>query len=521
VSATTGVPRTESVPTSAGPVRGFVADGMRQFLGIRYGAPPVGELRWRPPEPPTPWVEPYDAIQFGPSAPQTVTLAGYAAPSTSEDCLFLNVFAPAEPADGPRPVMVWFPGGGMFSGQADPYDPAWLVDDGGVVFVSLNYRLNVFGFFAHPAVDAEGHLGGNYGILDQQLALAWVRDNIEHFGGDPGCVTIFGESAGATSVDAHLVSPRSAGLFHRAVIESGGSWSRPMIDRAGAQQVGMELTRALGCDQDAASLRAVPVEQILSANHPGPGWSPFVGGRYSLLLIDDGEVIPQTTREAFTRGEFHHVPVIRGTNRDEGTWILGVEELTTGRPLTEADYEERLRDMLGDRADEVMQVYPCGAHATPTNALGVALGDWQFVSGDRECVTAMSRYTSVYPYLFDVPEAEIATADVSFPWGSPHTAELHYLFRNYRGAAGRDLAPLDGPHAALAASMVRAWTTFAARGVPMLEGLPGDAWPPYDAHVDELVRFRLGGPELFGGVREQHRCDLWDDVRRVTLGKVS
>ena len=225
------------VPTTNGPVRGLVLDGMHRFLGIPYAAPPLGELRWRPPAGAPGWRLPRDAYAYGPVCAQNnVCFPGFGFSSASEDCLYLNVHAPADADESTRlPVMVWIPGGGLFMGGSNDYDPSALVRAGPVVFVSLNYRLNVFGFFSHPAINAEDHEIGNYGLMDQQAALRWVRDNIAAFGGDPDNVTICGQSAGGMSVWCHLVSPGSGGLFHKAIVQSGTAL--PLVHRPTTREV--------------------------------------------------------------------------------------------------------------------------------------------------------------------------------------------------------------------------------------------------------------------------------------------
>ena len=222
--------RTGVVQIKDGPIRGYKSDGVDIFLGIPYAAPPIGPLRWMPPQAVDPWHKVLDALAFGNTCVQTNTLGTFAAPSNHEDCLYLNVFAPALGDDDneghhegsvKRPVMVWIHGGGNFDGESNDYDARKLARDGGVVVATLNYRLNVFGFLAHPALDSEGHAVANYGLMDQQFALRWVQGNIATFGGDPRNVTIFGESAGGFDVLANMVSPTAKGLFHRGIVESG------------------------------------------------------------------------------------------------------------------------------------------------------------------------------------------------------------------------------------------------------------------------------------------------------------
>jgi para-nitrobenzyl esterase len=226
VSAVSAIADSKVVMTDEGPVKGMVVRGVREFLGIPYAAPPVGDRRWQPSQAHAPWLQPLDATKFANHCPQVASPFGVA--SLNEDCLYLNVFtlrtaddhADREDSSG-RTVMVWIHGGALIAGESDDYDPEQLVKKDGVVVVTINYRLGLLGFFAEPALDAEPHLLANYGLMDQQFALQWVRRNIAPFGGDPNRVTIFGESAGGLSGLSNLASPKAAGLFQRAIVESG------------------------------------------------------------------------------------------------------------------------------------------------------------------------------------------------------------------------------------------------------------------------------------------------------------
>jgi carboxylesterase type B len=323
------------VPTDTGVVRGSSADGMRQFLGIPYAAPPVGELRWQPPQPAQRWQGVRDATQFANHCPQPPTPFGVA--SVTEDCLYLNVYTPEGKRRGWwRPVMVWFHGGALFLGESDDYGPARLVDEG-VVVVTVNYRLGILGFLAHPALSAESSYGGsgNYGIMDQQAALRWVRRNISRFGGDPHNVTIFGESAGGLSVHTHLASPESNGLFHRAIIQSGAyALDQPPLEIA--ELGGTAFAAATGCgDQSAGCLRSLTVEEIL-ANQSSAGFIPNL----------DGRVLQQTIRRALASGEFNRVPVMQGTTHDEWRLFVALDELVSG-PLHPEDYVDAIASTLG------------------------------------------------------------------------------------------------------------------------------------------------------------------------------
>src|ERR1700687_1357217 len=318
----TAVARAASVATASAPVvttrdgrvRGISSGGIERFLGVPYATPPVGDLRWRPPQPHGRWTGVREAAAFAHHCPQHASPFGLA--STTEDCLYLNVFRPArdddegdEEGDGDHesrlPVMVWIHGGALLVGESDDYDPVRLVQHG-VVLVTINYRLRVRGFPPPPAPSAGVGASGNYGLMDQQAALRWVERNIPSFGGDPRRVTIFGESAGGLSVPSRLASPLSAGLFHRAIVQSGAyALSQPSLSEAEAQ--GQAVAMRAGCtDQTAECLRATPVETLLDALLVG-----------TVVPDVDGYVLTQTIGASLASGQFNHVPVIEGSNHDE------------------------------------------------------------------------------------------------------------------------------------------------------------------------------------------------------------
>lgn len=392
------------------PVRGFEKSGMKCFLGIPYAAPPVGDLRWRPPVSPARWTETLDAVEFGSICAQdTSCFPGFGANSTTEDCLFLNVYVPKsgqeEGKEAPRPVMVLFPGGGLFCGGSNDYDPKCLVEDGDIIFVSLNYRLGIFGFFSHPAINAEDHAGGNYGIMDQQFALNWVHNNIEAFGGDPRNVTIMGESAGGISVMVHLAAPQSRGLFHRAIVQSGGS--PPSVaypSLPSLESKGVALASAAGCEkQTAINLRMLSTEAILAANAVPPG--SFGVGEYTVGLMEDGIIVPRGLRERFGRGEFSRVPLLIGVNRDEYSWFQGMMELTTKTVVSAEMYPHALAIALSaavqlrifsakispEGMQSILQRYPLKLDSNPAKVLAAAVGDASIISTCGRRTTSVIR----------------------------------------------------------------------------------------------------------------------------------
>ncbi|HEX9489274.1 MAG TPA: carboxylesterase family protein, partial [Stellaceae bacterium] len=242
------------VMTHDGPVKGLSAPTMREFLGIPYAAAPVGDLRWRPPQPHARWSAPRDATHFASHCAQNASPFGAA--SVSEDCLYLNVYTPDDGRDD-HPVMVWIHGGALVVGESDDYNPVRMVEQGDVVVVTINYRLGLLGYMAHPALSAESveHISGNYGLMDQQFALEWVQRNIGRFGGDRDRVTLFGESAGGLSTLSNVASPRAAGLFQRAIVESG-AYALHLPSLAIAEAQGSAVATSLGCST-AACLRSL------------------------------------------------------------------------------------------------------------------------------------------------------------------------------------------------------------------------------------------------------------------------
>ena len=317
-----------TVETQFGTIEGLASKSGSQFLGIPYAKAPVGDLRWRAPQPIDALPEGFTATDFGPSCAQAPSPFGE--PSLSEDCLYLNIYRPkgAFPAGRKVPVMVWIHGGAFTYGTGKIYDPTPLTKKG-VMVVTINYRVGALGFMAHPALSAEAGSSGNYGIQEQQLALQWVQDNIADFGGNPDNVTLFGQSAGGLSVHAHLASPGSTRLFDKAIIQSGAYLlEQPAI--ADWEYVGLGVAAAAGCpDQSPACLRSLPVEAILANQDPGAlGWLPIV----------DGNTLPLSVAAALFTGNFNQVSVMEGTTADEYTLFTALSYDLTGNPITNDTY---------------------------------------------------------------------------------------------------------------------------------------------------------------------------------------
>jgi para-nitrobenzyl esterase len=478
--------------TDKGLVRGTATPTMRSFKGLPYAAAPVGNLRWRAPQPHARWAGIRDASQFAAHCAQNG--GSFGQPSVSEDCLFLNVYSPARfglPATRNAPVMLWIHGGALVTGLSDTYDPTRLVAQGTVV-VTINYRLGSLGFLAHPALSAEQRDGasGDYGLMDQQAALRWVQRNIGAFGGDRHNVTIFGESAGGLSVHSQLVSPGARGLFDKAIVQSG-AYSLDQAPLATAQAAGTGFATSAGCaDQTSACLRALPVQAIL-ARQP-TNITPNV----------DGRVLPRTVRTAFTTGQFNRVPVVEGSNHDEWRLFVAITELTTGTPLTAAGYVAAIQSTLGvpaATAAGLAALYPLSAYPSPALALSTLGTDAIFACNTRVSARLLSQFVPTYQYEFNDPNAPALLPPVSFPTGAFHAAEIQYVFPN---ASSR----LTGDQVALSRAMVFSWAKFARTGNPGLRG--SSSWPRYGS-ADTYQALRPQGRGAATGFAADHRCAVW------------
>jgi para-nitrobenzyl esterase len=479
--------------TANGPVRGLANGAVNEFLGIPYAAPPVGALRWQPPQPAARWSGVRDATQFAPHCPQPATPFGQA--SMSEDCLFLNVFTPSHKWAGSHfPVMVWIHGGALVTGESDDYIPTKLVEDG-VTVVTINYRLGALGFLAHPALaDANGQ-SGDYGLMDQQAALRWVQRNIASFGGDPHNVTIFGESAGGLSVLSQVASPQARGLFQRAIVESG-SYNLTQASLSSAEAAGEAFAASAGCaSQTAACLRSLPVSAIL-ANENTAGYTPNI----------NTEVLPETLKTAFATGDFNRVPIINGTNRDEWRLFVALSELE-GNPVTAANYQSMISTTLGVPAAVAAIIaaeYPLSAFPSPSVALGAVGTDAIFACPARTIDQSVSQFVPTFAYEFNDENApENFLPPVSFPYGAAHASEIQYLMDLPTAAFP---GTLTAQQQQLAAIMKGYWTNFAKRGFPSFFGTP--FWPPFN-FTQKMESLAPPTPQIQTDFATTHNCAFW------------
>ena len=467
----------QTVKVDGGRVAGAEDDGVRVFKGIPFAAPPVGDLRWKPPQPVVAWTGVRKADTFGPQCVQLPYPAGspYAsAPAPmSEDCLSLNVWTAAG-ANEKRPVMVWIYGGAWTRGATSlsMYDGAALAKKG-VVVVTTNYRLGPLGFLAHPELSAESphHSSGNYAILDHVAALQWVRKNISGFGGDPANVTIFGESAGSWSVNTLQATPLAKGLFHKAIGESGARFElnptfltpsllTPTLGQA--EQGGVAYARAVGADSITA-LRSVPAEKLVAV-------VPF---RSSTNV--DGWVLPADVRTIFTQKKHSGMPVLVGSNANEWTTLSSLAAF----PKTLDDFHKRIDAQFAELAKEFDDVYPVKTEADIANAiLGLArdnLFTFQMRTWAR-VVTAGGRKAFLYQFT-RVPPGPRARE-----WGAFHASEIEYVFGNLGKFWVFQYTETDR---ALSDAMSTYWVNFAKTGDPNGNGLP--AWTAYDPGAEPYL----------------------------------
>jgi len=493
------------VVTQQGRVGGVEKSDVREFLGIPYAAPPIGDLRWKPPQIHAPWPDILDATKFRGHCAQSPSATG--TPSTSEDCLFLNVYVPSK-TPHLRAVMVWIHGGSLTIGQSDDFDGSMLATIGDVIVVTINYRLGFLGFLAHPALTAESpnHASGNYGIMDQQFALQWVQRNIIAFGGDPNKVTIFGQSAGGLSVLSHLASPRAAGLFHRAIVQSGAS-PLPLPTLAVGETQGVLFANAVGCpDQSAQCLRSRPVEQILAHQRDV---TTVVTLTPVVTPVVDGFVLLRSLQVAVATGQFNRVPVINGMNHDDARFLVALRELA-GQGLSATQYPAAVLAAFGPQAGPlVLAQYPLTNYLNADEAIAAIVTDFAFACPARLVDQALSRYVPVFAYEFNDEDApEIFLPPVSYPYGAAHASELQYFFP----AASLTHLPAPPPELRpderkLSRAMMHYWTQFAKTGDPNEPKTP--SWAAYASALDEFQSLEPRFLAREFTFTPAHRCIFW------------
>jgi para-nitrobenzyl esterase len=482
----------ERIKIDSGELQGAVQDGVLSFKGVPFAAPPVGDLRWRAPQPVKAWSGVKPAIAYGHDCMQ-LPFPSDAAPlgtEPAEDCLVLNVWRPAQKASGKLPVMVWIYGGGFVNGGSSPsvYDGSQFARRG-VVLVSFNYRVGRFGFFAHPALTRENPKGplGNYAYMDQIAAMQWVKRNIAAFGGDPGNVTVFGESAGGMSVHMLLTSPLAKGLFQRAIIESGGGRSGLLPMRQlkadiangppSAESIGIAFAKSVGVEGDdaaaLAALRQVPAEKVtngLNMASMGAAAATYAGGP-----MIDGQILVEAPEDAYRAGRNQQVPLIIGANSaDIGfTMAKTIDEVFTP---------------FGTDTDKARAAYDPD-NSGDVRAVGTRVSMDRFMIEPARFIAKTMAAQGAKTYVF---RFSYVAESMRQQWkGAPHATEIPYVFDTVAAKYGKDLTPKDAA-AGQAANLY--WTNFAKTGDPNNPTTVPAAWPAYDAKTESILDFTNDGP---------------------------
>ncbi|ALG75309.1 carboxylesterase [Azospirillum thiophilum] len=516
--------------TTKGPVQGVARNEVVEYLGIPYAAPPVGDLRWRPPKEHTPWTATRDATSFGPACAQVTLLGVFAGPANNnEDCLYLNVIAPKDVSSSKErlPVLFWIHGGGFVDGAGSDYDASKLAAQGKVVVVTINYRLSLLGFFGHPALNKEGHLFANYGLLDQQSALHWVKDNIANFGGDPDNITVAGQSAGGASAAFNVISPLTKDMFHKTIIQSSASWlaATPMEV---AEKKATAFANAAGCGQEddeatAACLRKLPVDTLMKMSGPPEAFGPYV-----VTPVADGQIVPSGGASAIESGNFNRMPIMNGSTRDEGNFFAAIPVYHSGKAITEADVEGYVKTVFGGNAgaggtppsypvgtvDKILAQYPSGDYLSPQLRMNAIQSD-VMVCRIQHGTHLLAGKVPLYVYEF-----RDRTAPFMFPKLPDfvplayHTADLQYLFPGFRGGDKGVRHELNSQQLQLSDQLVAAWTNFAKTGDPNGEGVT--VWPQYTGEPNARTYLAQDIPELStlsdDVFTADHKCSFWKNL---------
>jgi para-nitrobenzyl esterase len=496
------------VMTQQGPIQGSVVSGNHRFAGVRYAAPPVGALRWMPPAAAPVHAGLVSATQFGSQCPQAT--GTYSSPDEggSEDCLFLNITTPAATPAQPAPVMVFIHGGSFVSGEGATYVPSTLVTQTGVVVVTINYRLGLLGALALPQLDAEApqYGSGDYAVLDQQAALAWVKANIAAFGGDPGRVTVWGESAGAEYVCQNVTSPFAAGLFKGAIAESGCSIPAP--SKAQAEAFGAAVAAALNCDgggqPDLTCLRAQTPLAITNAAIAVEG-GDISQSEFASVPDNGTPTLPLPVLAAFQSGGFNRVPLLVGSNLYEGRLFVygnSAGPIPSTASVYDSDISTYVTPNTGAPVSAVVGAYPPNLDGSIAYTYSAVVGD-SLIS----CNTAFSNQLAgeapyavpIYGYEFTDSQAPNA---IIIPLGATHTSELFFLF---------DLGyPLRPDEHSLARTMKAYWANFAAAQNPNKAGLA--SWPAYASSASlPLLNLNIGTLKTLStsSFDTDHQCSFW------------
>ncbi|HEY3841237.1 MAG TPA: carboxylesterase family protein [Bryobacteraceae bacterium] len=509
---------TEFVRTQVGFIRGQTDGQVDRFLGVPFAAPPVGDLRWKAPSPPQSWSGIRDATVPASECTQLQNTKNGQVVTGSEDCLYLNIYRPANAR--PRqliPVFVFIHGGLNHRDSANDYDPTEMVAKTGIIVVTIDYRLNVFGFLALPSLDSEAGepSSGNFGLLDQQAALRWVRDNILGFGGDPTNVTVGGESAGGIDLCANLASPNAAGLFHKVIMESLYCPAAPHDE---ALATSAPVAVAAGCPDPqsaAACLRSKSAADVLKAAEP---LNPIVGGDSAIPGKGSGfnaspnfgnDILPLKPSDALASGQWNWSSVLLGSNHDEAALFVAPAMIGKVKlPLSVEGYQAVVGFQYGSFAPSVLAEYGLAHYVNPF----IAYADEVTDDSPLGCALTplsqtLSATTQTYRFEFDddaapTPGGEASGQLPGLSLGAYHGSELQYLFKMTKLPG-----PQTGPQQQLSEQMIQYWGNFVKTGNPNGSGLP--VWPRYDADTRQILSLRPAGNSVIDDFDTDHHCAFW------------
>jgi para-nitrobenzyl esterase len=527
------------VQTDKGAVQGTAAGGgLDIFLGIPYAKAPVGDLRWRPPVAHGAWSGVVQATTYGPNCAEITTLGVFSGPANAnEDCLYINVYTPGLGGTTAKslPVIFWSYGGGEVDGESNDYNGRKLALAGPAVVVTFNYRLNLFGFLSHPALDGEGHIFSNYGLLDNQFALKWVRSNIAAFGGDPQNVTIVGQSAGSRNTASEVLSPLAAGLFAHAIYESGAQPN--LVPLSVAETRGVAFAQAAGCGSGtdaaaAACLRALPAANVLSLAGTTSTNSAYITGPTL-----DGTMFTDYAIPAYEKGHFNHVPILDGDVENEGNFQLDIDEYFENPQarLTETQFVQYVTGAYSGNAGpgglppaypkntvaRILKEYPLASYPSPQLQWSAATTDANYSCFTHHVNVILAPQVPLYVYEFrDQTAPDYFPKLPGFVSLAYHTSDIQYYWPLYHGGPLGHKHPLDTAQEILSEQLVTAWTNFATSGDPNRpKRIPGLAsqWPQNTGGAKGLILSEDIAPAGITTFTNQewsleHHCGLWDSV---------
>jgi len=514
-NADAGQPSSPVVSTDKGKVQGAMRNGVLEFRGIPFGGSVSGDKRWTVAQPAQAWDGILPAISFKPPCAQAARY-NLTEASDNEDCLYLNVSRPhmegVPLVQQKRPVLVWIHGGSFVGGSGSLYRLDRLAKGTDAVIVSINYRLGVLGFMPHPGFEAQ--YNGGYALEDQRLAMRWVKDNIAAFGGDPGNITLAGESAGGASVCMHLTTPeRTQGLFHKAIIQSAACSFSLREAKTWGEEFGNKVAQEAGCTDTTtavACMRGKDVQTLIAAGDKAAG-----SDLMAMAPVYGTHTLPRQGLDSLQAGRFLKIPVMYGGTRDELRLWVGYA-VQAGQRLTAENYLDNLRTVYGDNAAAVQARYPVDSFGSAAATLGSVTSDFRPDNGINHCqfldtAQLLSRQVAVYQMDFADRQAPVlgvsmpATPDPGFELGAVHSAELNYFFPHFSNTSRMDAPDLQPASQALADQLIAAWASFMRTGTPQATGIP--TWETFDKR-SAAMRFEPGRTALFDPGRE-YQCEFW------------